>query len=78
MFYAMGFLLSGSSGHPVNQNEKVPESRDYHRRLWAGEVNLADHQSKVTYGLVHLQQLLRNTRQPYLNEALKVVSDRHP
>jgi len=78
IFYAMVFLLSGSSGHPVNQSGNVAESRDYHRRLWAGEVNLADQHSKVLYGRVHLEQLLRNTRQARFNEALKVVSDRHP
>jgi thiamine kinase-like enzyme len=76
IFYAMGFLLTGSSGQPVNQSENVAESRDYHQRLWTGEVNLVDQQSKVLYGRVHLEQLFRNTRQARFNEALKVVSDR--
>jgi hypothetical protein len=77
MFYAMGFLLIGSSGHPLNQREDVPASRDFHRRLWAGEVNLEDNDSKVLYGRVHLEQLLRDTRQARFSEALKVVSARH-
>jgi len=77
MFYAMAFLLAGSSGKPVDQSENVADSRDFHRRLWEGDVNLADNHSKVLYGRVHLEQLLQNARQARFNEALKIVSDRH-
>ncbi len=50
VFYAMAFLLLGSgwrpfigtidSGEPKNLSENAPEFRDFHRRIWAGEVNL--------------------------------------
>jgi hypothetical protein len=33
---------------------------------------------KIVYGGVHWEQLSRNTRQARFNEALKIVSDRHP
>ena len=77
MFYAMGFLLLGSSGKPINWSETVPELRDFHRRIWAGEVNLADNQMKTAYARAHWKQLLQNTRQARFNEALRIVSDRH-
>ena len=77
MFYAMVFLLLGSSGKPIDWSESVPEFRDFHRRIWAGEVNLADHQMKTVYGRVHSEQLLRNVRQARYNEALRIISDRH-
>jgi len=76
-FYALGFLLIGSSGEPLNRSESVPESRDFHRRMWAGEINLSDKHTKVVYGRVHLEQLLHNARQARFNEALKIVSDGH-
>jgi hypothetical protein len=77
MFYAMVFLLLGSSGKPIDWSETVPEFRDTHRRIWAGEVNLADNQMKIAYGRVHLERLLQNVRQARFNEALSIVADRH-
>ena len=77
IFYAMGFLLLGSSGKPIDWSETVPEFRDFHRRMWADEVNLKDKQMKIVYGRVHWEQLLRNVQQVRFNEALRIVSDRH-
>ena len=76
IFYAMAFLLLGSSGEPVNLSEHVPEFRDFHRRFWAGEVNLADNRTKIVYGKVHWNQLLQNMGQTRFDEAVRIVSDR--
>ncbi len=77
MLYAAFFLLLGSSGKPVNQSEKLPSFRDFHQRIWAGEVNLADNEMKTVYGRVHWERLLQNMRQARFDEALRIVSDRH-
>jgi aminoglycoside phosphotransferase (APT) family kinase protein len=77
MFYAMAFLLMGSSGKPVDWSETVPEFNDFHRRIWAGEVNLKDKQMKIVYGKVHWERLLRNVRQARFNEAVRIIVDRH-
>jgi len=77
LFYTMAFLLTGSSGKPVDWSRTVPEFRDFHRRMWAGEVDLADKDVKIVYGRVHWEWLLRNVRQARYNEALRIVSDRH-
>ncbi|MBZ5576552.1 MAG: phosphotransferase [Acidobacteriia bacterium] len=74
LFYAMAFLWLGSSGEPVNRSEKIPEFQGFQRRLWAGEVNLADKETKTVYGRVHWEQLGRNMRQARFGEALKIVS----
>ena len=74
MFYAMVFLLLGSSGTPVDWSEAVPEFRDFHRRIWAGEVNLAGNRMKTVFGRVHLQKLL-STPQAQFNEAVTIVSE---
>jgi|SRR5581483_4074356 len=77
MFYAMVYLWLGSSGKPVDWSEKAPDFQTFRRRLWSGEVNLADTETKVTYGKVHWGQLAHNMRQPQFSEALRIVSDRH-
>ena len=76
MFYAMAFLLMGSSGAPIDWSEPVPEFRDFHRRFWAGEVNLQDKHVKTVYGRVHWERLWRNLRQARYNEAVRIVADR--
>jgi aminoglycoside phosphotransferase (APT) family kinase protein len=77
MFAATVFMLLGSAGKPINLTEKLPSFRDFHQWIWAGEVNLADNDLKIVYGMLHWQQLLRNTRQTRFDEALRIVSDRH-
>jgi aminoglycoside phosphotransferase (APT) family kinase protein len=77
MFYGMAYLLLGSSGELVDQSEKAPEFHAFYRRLWAGEVNLADKDSKIAFGRIHWERLVGNLRQTRFNEALRIVSDRH-
>ncbi len=77
IFYAMAFLLQSSPRNPGDCSESVPEFRDFHRRIWAGEVNLSDNHMKTVYGRVHWQQLIQNIRQARFDEALRIVSDRH-
>jgi hypothetical protein len=76
MFYAMVFLLLGSSGEPVDWGEAVPGFRNFHRRFWAGEVDLADKRMKTVYGRVHWERLLENMQQARFNEAVKIVEER--
>ena len=77
MFYAMAFLLMGSSGKPLDWGEPVPDFNDFHRRCWAGEVNLSDHHTKIVYGRVHWERLLHNLCQTRFNDAMRIVSERH-
>lgn len=76
MFYATVFPLLGSGGKPIDKSTKLPSFREFHRRIWAGEVNLADKDLKVVYGRVHWEQLLENVRQRRFDDALRIVSDR--
>jgi thiamine kinase-like enzyme len=74
LFYAMAFLSLGSSGQPIDWSGPVPEFRDYQRRIWAGEVDLAEKDVKIVYGRVHWEQLVHNVRQPRYIEALKDIA----
>ena len=76
LFYTMAFLLQGSLGKPIDWSGTVPEFRHYHRRIWAGEIDLADKDVRIVYGRVHWERLLQNVRQARYNEALRIVSDR--
>jgi hypothetical protein len=77
MLSAAVFLLLGSAGKPIRQNENPPSFRDFHERIWAGEIDLADNDLKVVYGMVHWEELLRNVRQPRFEKALRIVSERN-
>jgi thiamine kinase-like enzyme len=78
MFYATVFLLLGSAGKPVDESDPLPLFREFHQRIWAGEVNLADNEMKTVYGRVHWEQLLHNVRGARFDEALGIVSGQHP
>ncbi len=74
MFYAMVYLSMGSSGIPLSECETVPSFEDFQQRMWAGEVDLADKPTKLIYGAVHWERLLKNLRQARFGESLKIVS----
>jgi thiamine kinase-like enzyme len=80
MFYAMAFLLAGSSGRPVEPNETTkttPAFRDFHNSIWSGEVTLATDEAKAEYGTIHMNQLLQNVAEARFQDALRIVADRH-
>lgn len=73
MFYASVFLLLGSAGEPIDRSRDLPSFREFHRRIWAGEVNLADQDLKIGYGMVHWARLLENARHRRFEEVLGAV-----
>jgi hypothetical protein len=74
MFYAMIFLLLGSSGKLIEPNAEAPDFRDFHDGIWAGDISLASVETKLQYGRVHMNQVLRNMRTVRFQDALRVVS----
>jgi aminoglycoside phosphotransferase (APT) family kinase protein len=74
MFYAMIFLVLTPGVEPVNWDEPAPGYVDFHRRLWAREINLADSDVKSDFGRLHWERLLDNMGQSRFDEALGIVS----
>lgn len=74
LFYTMAFLFQGAQGKSIDWNGTVPEFRDYHRRMWAGEADLTDKDEKIVYARVHWERLLHNVRQARYKEALKILA----
>ncbi len=77
VFYFTVFMLFGSGGKPIDVNVKKPDFRDFHNRIWAGEISLADNEAKLQYAWVHMEQLLRNMRTKRFEDALRVVCNYH-
>jgi aminoglycoside phosphotransferase (APT) family kinase protein len=82
MFYTMAYLWLGlrgsdTGGKPMENNETGAELDDLHRRLWAGELNLSDRQTKIAYGQANCKRLLHNIRQARFHHELKIVADRY-
>jgi thiamine kinase-like enzyme len=49
--------------------------RDFHNRMWTGEINLAFDEPRLEYALVHLEQLRQNLRTKRFEAALSIVSN---
>jgi thiamine kinase-like enzyme len=77
MFYAMAYLWQGSAAKPIDWNETVPEFQALNRRIWAGDVDLKDIDTKIAFGRVHWEQLVRNTHTARFQDALRIVAARH-
>ncbi len=75
MFYAAVFLLLGSSGKPLAASFQAPDFRDFHNRIWAREISLANAEAKLQYGKVHADQLAENAHSPRFQEALRIFTD---
>ena len=77
IFYAMGFLLLGSSGEPVNLERERTRLQRLSSALLGGRGPPGGQpDAKIAYGRAHWQQLLQNVRQARFNEAVRIVSDR--
>jgi aminoglycoside phosphotransferase (APT) family kinase protein len=77
MAYAAVFMLLGSGGKAIEADTKAPDFRDFHNRIWAGEVSLATKEAKLQYAQVHMNQILENIRAKRFQDSLRIVSDRH-
>lgn len=77
MSYFIVFMLFASKGKPIDLNIEKPDFRDFHDRIWAGEISLADDEIKLQYAWVHMDQVLKNMQTRRFEEALRIVSDYH-
>jgi aminoglycoside phosphotransferase (APT) family kinase protein len=76
MFYPAFLALMGGGSKPIDLNERAPGFREFHDRIWAGEVDLAAPEAKLHYARVHIKQLLQNMREGRFEDAVRIVSDR--
>jgi len=74
LFYPAVIMLFSCKGRSIESLANTPDFRDFHDRVRAGEVNLADDERKLEYARVHLNQLLQDGRSMRFQEALRSVS----
>jgi thiamine kinase-like enzyme len=77
MSYAMVFMLIGARGKAIELDATTPDFRDFHNRIWAGEVSLVTDEAKLQYARVHMSQILQNMLSARFQDGLRIVSDRH-
>jgi len=77
MSYTAVFCLMRAAVKPVNAETKVREYRDFHDRVWAGEISLAGGDERVEYARAHLKQALVEMHAPRFDEAMRIVRDFH-
>jgi aminoglycoside phosphotransferase (APT) family kinase protein len=74
VFYAAFLMLFGCKGKAIDSIAGAPDFRDFHERLRAGEIDLADEGGKLEYAKVHLNQALQDMRGVRFREALRIVA----
>lgn len=73
--YFAVFCLFGSAGKPIDVSAYEPNDfRDFHNRIWSGEISLAGNEPKIQYALVHQNQLLSNIQTRRFDDSLRIVS----
>ena len=77
MLSAAVYLLLGSRGKQIPEGGELACFHDFHRRIWAGEIDVADNELKVIYGRVHWARLCEDIRHPRFEEALRTVAEQN-
>lgn len=75
MFYFTVFMVLAAGGKPVGPNMTKPDFREFHDRIWAGEISLAGDEAKLQYAWVHLEQLSRNMKSHRFEVSLRIVAE---
>jgi hypothetical protein len=72
MFYFTVFMIFGSEAKPIDMMK--PDFRNFHDRMWTGQVDLASNETKLQYAWAHFLQMLNEVRTPRFEESLRIVS----
>jgi thiamine kinase-like enzyme len=78
IYYLVMFMsIVASKGKCIDPEEARPDFRDFHNRMWAGEISLVGEDAKLEYAWIHLQQFLRNIQTDRFEDAMRTVSEYH-
>ena len=70
-------MLLASKGKPIDPNIKKADFKEFHDRIWAGEISLAADEAKLQYAWAHMEQILQNMRTKRFEDSLRIVSNYH-
>ena len=74
--YLAAFIFFASKTVPIKIDEGQTGFKDFHERIWIGEIDLADDNNKLQYALVHLNRLLSNIHSTRFEKSLACLSGR--
>ena len=74
MSYFSFIMMLASKGKPVDPISEEIDFRDYHNRMWAGEITLVSDEERIRYARVHMEQALLNMRSKRFEDSLDIVS----
>jgi thiamine kinase-like enzyme len=77
MSYAAVFCLMRAAVRPVDATTNVRDYRDFHDRVWSGEISLAGDDERVEYARAHLKQGLTEMHAPRFDESMQIVRSFH-
>jgi thiamine kinase-like enzyme len=75
VYYTSIFMLYASKTIPIKGNTIGTDFKDFHDRMWAGEIDLADDQNKLLYAFVHMDKFLANINTERFECSLEVISE---
>jgi aminoglycoside phosphotransferase (APT) family kinase protein len=73
MSYVAAFLMLRSEVKPVDVNAPVRGFREFHDRVWTGEIRLHGDVEREEYARLHLKQALEEMHAPRFEEAIRIV-----
>ncbi len=74
--YFTVFMLFGSAaGEQIDPNLAKPGFREFHDRVWTGEITLETNNFRQQYAWAHLEQLRHNLQLKRFEDALRIVSN---
>jgi hypothetical protein len=73
-YFIFFMMIVHTAGSPINPEDVKPDFRDFHNRIWKGEISLKGDEARVQYAWTHMQQFLNNLRLKRFEESLRVFS----
>jgi thiamine kinase-like enzyme len=75
VFYFVFFMrIVHAAGTPIDPAAPKPEFREFHNRIWAGEISLKGDEMRLQYAWAHMQQFLDNLKLKRFERALQIVA----
>ena len=74
VFYPAFIMTLSCKGRSIDSIAGAPDLRYFLDRVWAGEIDLSNVETKIEYVKAHMSQALQNSRTPRFQEVLQIVS----
>ena len=76
IFYFYFFMkIVHADGTPIDPDAPKPEFRDFHNKIWSGEISLKGNEARLEYAWVHMRQFELNMQLKRFDDSLLTVSN---